>query len=139
MDITRLRQPRCFLVYALAPEDWSAAKANRAFNAFVGDRDLPLVVFHDHFIGRPGGLAIFYAESDADRTALAESAHLPGWELDIRPLIFARSPSGFDEQTRFTLQAYRDQDWDQLRREERPTFGSPGQEAITAREDNQRE
>lgn len=135
MDISRLRQPRCFLVYDLAPEHWSAAKANQASNAFVGDRDLPLVIFHDHFIGRPGGLAIFYAESDTDRTALAESTHLPDWELDIRPLIFAHSPSRFDEQIRFTLQAYRDRSWDQLRREARPPYGDPRREAETAEDD----
>ena len=135
MDISRLRQPRCFLVYALAPEDWSASEANQAFNDFVGDADLPLVLFHDHFIGRPGGLAVFYAETEDERNALANAAHLSDWRLEIRPLIYSRSPAAFDEQIRFTLRAYRGQSWQKLRDEERPTYGDPRREVETAEED----
>jgi hypothetical protein len=120
-----LTQPRCFLVYALAPEGLPAAEANRVFNAYLADRRLPLPVFHDHFIGRPGGLAVFYAASEAERQALAASRHLDGWQVAVHPLIFARSPAGFDEQTAFTLRAYRGLDWETLQRE-LPPSGDPG-------------
>jgi hypothetical protein len=130
----RINKPRCFLVYALAPDGIPAADANRIFNAYIGDRRLPLPVFHDHFIGRPGGLVIFYAATAAERQALAESRWLEGWQVDVHPLIFSRSPAGFDEQTAFTLRAYRGRDWEQLQREPQP--GDPGREAETAVEDD---
>jgi hypothetical protein len=133
--LVRIKKPRCFLVYALAPDGFPAAEANRVFNEFVGDRELPLVLFHDHFIGDAGGLAIFYAESEEDRRALYGNRHLEGWRIEINPLIFAHSPGAFDKQTAFTLRAYRGLDWDVLRREQRPTFGQPAREAETATED----
>jgi hypothetical protein len=131
----RIKKPRCFLVFALAPDGLTAAEANRVFNEFVGDRDLPIVLFHDHFIGDAGGLAIFYAETQEERTALYGQRHLEGWRVEIDPLIFAHSPAAFDEQTAFTLQAYRGLDWDVVRHEHRPTFGQPAREAETALED----
>jgi len=125
MPMFHLTQPRCFLVYALAPEGLPAAEANRVFNAYLADRRLPLPVFHDHFIGRPGGLAVFYAASEAERQTLAASRRLDGWQVAVHPLIFARSPAGFDEQTAFTLRAYRGLDWETLQRE-LPPSGDPG-------------
>jgi hypothetical protein len=130
-----ITQPRCFLVYALAPEGMPASEANRIFNAYIGDRRLPLPVFHDHFIGRPGGLAVFYAATEAERQALAESQHLADWQVAVHPLIFARSPAGFDEQTAFTLRAYRGLDWEVLQRDLQPHSGDPGPEAETPAED----
>lgn len=135
MDITRLRRPRCFLVYALAPDELSPREANRIFNSFIADRRLPLPVFHDHFLGRPGGIAVFYASTDEEREALTEGELLEGWKVEIRPLIYARSPAGFDEQTRFTLRAYRGLSWDRVRVEDRPTYGDPDREVDTGRED----
>jgi len=41
----RIRKPRCFLLYALAPSDLPAAEANRILNAFIGDPHLPLAIF----------------------------------------------------------------------------------------------
>ena len=130
-----IRKPRCFLVTALAPEGLSPAQVNATFNAFVADKSLPLVLFHDHFIGELGGMAIFYAEDAGQREALQASETLAGWQVAIRPLIFAYSPAAFDAQTAFTLRAYRDQDWEQLRQEERPAYGSPQREAETGQED----
>ena len=130
-----ISQPRCFLVYALAPEGMPASQANLIFNAYIGDRRLPLPVFHDHFIGRPGGLAVFYAATEAERQALAESKLLAGWQVAIHPLTFARSPAGFDEQTAFTLRAYRGLDWETLQREPQPPADDPGREAETAADD----
>jgi hypothetical protein len=111
-----------------------ASQANHEFNDFIADRDLPLAVFHDHFIGQAGGVAVFFAETHAERDALLDGEHLPGWDVSMHPLIFARSPAAFDEQIAFTLNAYRDQDWEQLQRESRPSYGDPRAEAESAQE-----
>ena len=131
----RTVNPRCFLVYALAPSGLPAAEANQIFNEFIGNTQLPLVVYHDHFIGNPGGLAVFYVHTLQERDALLDSEPLPGWTVDIHPLIFSRSPAAFDEQIAFTLKAYRGQDWEVLQNEQRPIFGKPSKEAETAAED----
>lgn len=131
----RLNQPRCFLVYALAPAGLPAAEANRLFNAYIEDRSLPLALFHDHFIGHPGGLAIFYAETAEERLALTNASALEGWQVEVRPLIFSRSPAALDEQIAFTLRAYRGRDWEALQREARPVYGDPRREAETAAEE----
>ena len=135
MTSFHIRKPRCFLGYALAPEDFSAAQANQQFNAFVADRSLPLVLFHDHFIGQPGGVAIFFVETAQERETLAQHAGLDGWHVDVRPLIFSYSPAAFDEQTAYTLRAYRGQDWETLQQEKRPSYGNPAREAETAVEE----
>ena len=129
------KKSRCFLVYALAPDGTSAREANRIFNEFIGDRTLPLAIFHDHFIGEKGGVAIFFVESPEDQERLRTSERLAGWRVEIRPLIFSRSPAAFDEQIAFTLNAYRDNDWELLQRENRPNYGDPRREAETAMED----
>jgi hypothetical protein len=131
----RIQKPRCFLVYALAPKNLPAADANRIFNEFIGDLDLPLVVYHDHFIGQPGGVAIFYVDRPEAREALLNQKHLEGWQIDIQPLVFSYSPSAFDEQTAFTLKAYRGLDWEDLQKEKRPSYGDPHREAETAEEE----
>ena len=134
--MSQLKKPRCFLVYAHAPEGMLPSEANRLFNEFVGDRSLPLVLFHDHFIGKPGGIAIFYIESQEDREAMTKANHLAGWTIEIKPLIFSYSPSAFDEQIAYTLKAYRGQDWQTLRSEDRPSYGhDPRREAETAMEE----
>ena len=132
----RIRKPRCYLLYALAPESVTPQQANQRLNAICGDRSLPLSIYHDHFIGQPGGLIIFFADSQDERQALEYllPEQLSGWEWTLHPLIFSRNPAAFDEQIRFTLAAYRDRDWDKLRLEERPTYGNPAQEAETATE-----
>lgn len=132
----RIQKPRCFLVYALAPAELPAADANRIFNIFIGDKNLPLPLYHDHFIGQAGGIAIFYVESPAARDALLTHKHLEGWQVEVQPLIFSYSPSAFDEQTAFTLRAYRGLDWEALQKEERPSYGNPSREAETAEEDH---
>ena len=99
----RIRKPRCFLLYAIAPREMPAAEANRILNAFIADPRLPLAIFHDHFIGEPGGIVIFYVESREERDALLSQTYLDGWRVEIQPLIFSHSPSAFDEQIAFTL------------------------------------
>ena len=130
----RIQKPRCFLLYALAPQGMPASDANRILNRFIGDPSLPLALFHDHFIGQPGGVVIFYVETTEQRDALLAQKHLDGWHVEIQPLIFSHSPSGFDEQTAFTLRAYRGLDWESLQRAQRPTYGNPQSEAETAEE-----
>jgi hypothetical protein len=137
--MSHVKKPRCFLVYALAPEGLSPAQVNQIFNAYIGDRRLPLVLFHDHFIGQLGGLAIFYAETEAEREALYRPDQLEGWEVKIHPLIYSDSPAGFDEQTAFTLRAYRGINWEQLRHEKRPRYGDPNREAETGEEHDEDE
>lgn len=117
------KKPRCYLVYALAPEGVRAAEANRAINEMTADEQLPLALWHDHFIGQAGGSIIFYVESRAEQKALFDSHHLSGWQVDYRPLVFSFSPSAFDAQTGFTLKTYRAADWEELRGKERPNYG----------------
>jgi len=142
--MARVTPPRCWLLYALAPEGMSAAEVNRRFNAYIGDRRLPLVLYHDHFIGQPGGVAIFYAATEAERQALHLTAATPltGWRVEVRPLVYSYSPAAarwavmtFDAQIAFTLRAYRGLDWEQVQRAERPAYGDPAREADTASED----
>ena len=131
----RISKPRCFLLYAIAPSGLPASEANRILNAFIGDPTLPLAIFHDHFIGQPGGLVLFYVETTAERDALLAQTYLEGWQVEIQPLIFSHSPSAFDEQIAFTLRAYRGMNWETLQKEQRPSFGTPSREAETAQED----
>jgi hypothetical protein len=135
MQLPQIRKPRCFMVYAMAPDDLSPSEANRVFNAYVADRRLPLVIFHDHFIGKPGGVAIFYVENAEERQALLGCETLNGWAVEIRPLIFSYSPAAFDAQTSYTMAQYRDEDWETLQRVKRPHYGNPVAEAETAAED----
>ena len=130
----RIQKPRCFLVYALAPENLPAAEANLIFNNFIGDLNLPLAIYHDHFIGQPGGFAIFYVDTPQARDILLNQKHLEGWQVDYQPLIFSYSPSAFDEQIAFTLKAYRGMDWEDLQKEQRPSYGDPRREAEIAEE-----
>lgn len=102
----RITKPRCFLVYALAPEGMSPGEANRQFNQFIADKSLPLVLFHDHFIGQAGGVAVFFVETAQEQEALAHSTSLTGWQVEIHPLVFSRSPAAFDGQIAFTLRQY---------------------------------
>jgi hypothetical protein len=131
----RVKNPRCFLVYALAPQGLSAAEANRIFNEFIAEPGLPLALYHDHFIGQPGGIAIFFVETSAERDALLAQEFLEGWLVEYQPLIFSYSPAAFDEQIAFTLKAYRGIDWAGLQKEQRPSYGKPSLEAETAQED----
>ena len=133
--VKRITRPRCFLLYAIAPGDLPASEANRILNAFIGDPALPLAVFHDHFIGQPGGLVVFYVETTKERDALLAQTYLEGWRVEIQPLVFSHSPSAFDEQIAFTLRAYRGVNWETCQKEQRPSFGNPSREAETAEEE----
>ncbi len=127
----RFRNPRCMLVNALAPKGTKPPEANRLFNAFVADETLPMVLFHDHFLGELGGVAIFFVDSAESRDALLNHTHLADWKIDYRPLIYAHSPGAFDAQIAYTMRAYRDADWDTVRNEQRPAYGNPTLEVQT--------
>jgi len=130
-----IKKPRCFLVHSHAPTGMLPSEANHIFNEFVSDRTLPLVIFHDHFIGDPGGVAIFYCKSAKEREALYNSKHLESWNVEVLPLIFSYNPAAFDEQIDYTLRAYREKDWGSLRIDKRPSYGDPRKEAETASEE----
>ncbi len=130
----KFTKPRCVLVFALAPKELRAADANRILNEFVADRGLPQVLFHDHFIEKRGGVAIFFVSSAAEREALNNSKHLVGWDVQMNPLIFSYNPAAFDEQIRYTLQSYRGVNWELLQKEARPAYGDLREEAETAEE-----
>lgn len=122
-------------MHALAPAGCTPEQSNRLFNQFITDPAKGLVLFHDHFIGAPGGVAVFFIESPEEREAIMTAGPLIDWTIDVRPLIFSHSPAAFDEQIRYTLEAYRDADWEVLRREQRPRYGDPARETATGEED----
>ena len=109
-------------------------KANELFNAYVADHKRGLALFHDHFIGQRGGVALFFVETEVEREALKDVGELENWHVAIHPLVFSYSPAAFDEQIAFTLKSYRDEDWETLQRDKRPGYGNPRQEAETAEE-----
>ena len=74
------------------------------------------------------------AERDALTAALQDGTHLAGWAVDLRPLIFSYSPAALDEQIDYTLRAYREQSWEALRQNQRPSYGDPRAEAESAQE-----
>lgn len=137
MATKRTKRPRCYLVYALAPDGTSMRAANDAINALVADRELPLALFHDHFLDRPGGTAIFQVTNpdDIDAIDTALKRHLAGWNSAAHPLIFSFNAAAFDEQIAYTLREYQGQDWETLQREKRPHYGNPVREAQTGLED----
>jgi hypothetical protein len=134
IPVTKIGKPRCFLVHAIAPSGLSASDANDRLNKYVSDPSRGLAIWHDHFIGAPGGTAIFFVEDDAQRHALTESGTLDGWRVTVHPLVFSHSPSAFDEQITYTLRVYRNADWAALQLEQRPHYGNPQIEAETASE-----
>ncbi|MGD0189430.1 MAG: hypothetical protein ABSD74_01680 [Rhizomicrobium sp.] len=140
MTTARTKRPRCYLVYAGAPDGTAMRAANdaiNAINALVGDEALPLCFFHDHFLDRPGGLAVFYVTSHADVDAIDEGIvrHLKDWNAEARPLIFSFNPAAFDEQIAYTLRTYRDKDWSELKTHTRPAYANPFREAEAGIED----
>jgi hypothetical protein len=120
----RIKKPRCFQVYALAPQRLSASEANHIFNEFIAEPGLPLALYHDHFIGQPGGLAIFFAKTSQERDALLAQEFLKDRQVEYQPLIFSYSPAAFDAQIAFTLKAYRGLEWERLQKEKRPSYGN---------------
>ena len=107
-------KPRCFLVVANAPENLKLREANALFNEYIGDRKRGHCVYHDHFMDRPGGVAVFALENDEQRENLG--VDLNGWNLEIHPLIESRSAAGFVYQLDYTSSNYAGIPLDQLLR-----------------------
>ena len=98
---------RCHLVYTLAPAGVSARQANDLFNEYVADESRGLAVWHDHFIGRHGGVVVFDVRDGQEEARLEDPGPLEGWQLATHPLTFALTAVGFSAQISFTLENYR--------------------------------
>jgi hypothetical protein len=85
----------------------SAREANELLNDYVGDARRGICVFHDHFVGRHGGVVVVDVQTDEEAALLDDPGPLGGWELAVHPLTFALTTTGFVAQTRFTVERYR--------------------------------
>jgi hypothetical protein len=111
--------PRCYLVYAVAPESTSARDANELVNTYIegGSRGLP--VFHDHFTGEPyGGVAVFEVRTDDEERRLADLGPLSGWKVGVHALTFSLTGVGFVAQTDLTIEGYGNTTIEALRKAE---------------------
>ena len=102
------QQRGCWAVWAYAPDGTAMRRANEAINKFIADAARGLVLFHDHFADKPGGMAIFDIETPEQLTALQDPGPLESWDFRTHPLIFAGSALRFLFQCDYTMQAYRD-------------------------------
>ncbi len=99
--------PRCYIVYAVAPQGTSAREANDLLNAFIEAPGRGLPVFHDHFTGAPhGGVAVFEVRSEDEEARLADHAPLSGWDVGVHALTFSLTGVGFVAQTELTTEEY---------------------------------
>ena len=53
-------------------------EASRSFKELVGNPGLPLALFHDPFIGRPGRVAVLHILTASERDALIGQYHPEG-------------------------------------------------------------
>lgn len=120
MLIVSVMNERCYLVYALAPAGMSARDANDRFNDYVADERRGICVFHDHFVGEHGGVAVFDVRSDAELAAVRDPGPLAGWHMVVHGLTFALTAVGFAAQTEFTLDQYAGTTLEALRAAEAP-------------------
>ena len=108
MDLKK-SEKRCWVVWADAPEGTTLREANDAVNAFVADHARGMLLFHDHFGDRPGGLAVFDIETRAQFESLHDDGPLAGWTVRRHPLIFAEGSLGFLFQIDYSMIGYRKQ------------------------------
>ena len=137
IEVIRAKKARLHMLYALAPENCKPSEANRLINNIVLSDKTPLCIYHDHFLGKAGGLAFFDITDlkEIDELEKESLNILEGWSIEIRPLIFSHNPAAFDEQIAYTIDAYSNQNWDDLKKENRPTYVSPIEEVETASDD----
>ena len=57
-------------------------------NAYIADVKRGLSLFHDHFIGQRGGVAIFFVETEEEGKALEDLGELADWQMNIHRLSF---------------------------------------------------
>lgn len=117
-ELARGKQ-RCYVVYAVAPEEATARQANELLNEYVEDRRRGFVIFHDHFTGKPhGGVAVFDVRDQEAFDLLDDHGPLAGWELAVHALTFSLAATGFAAQMALTAEAYGGKRLDQLRADE---------------------
>jgi hypothetical protein len=98
---------RCYLVYAVAPDGVSARAANDVLNEYIGDRRRGIIVFHDHFTGKPhGGVAVWDVSSVEEQALLDDPGQLADWDVRVHPLTFALAAAGFAAQMELTIEGY---------------------------------
>ncbi len=117
-ELARGKQ-RCYLVYAVAPEQVTARAANELLNEYIEDRRRGFVIFHDHFTGKPhGGLAVFDVRDREAVDLLEDHGPLEGWDLAVHALTFSLAATGFAAQMALTAEAYGGKKLDQRREDE---------------------
>jgi hypothetical protein len=107
-------------VYALAPSDANVRSSNHLFNDYISNSRRGLVVFHDHFVNRPGGIAVFDVRSDEEAKMLDNPGPLDGWKIEIYGLAHSITAVGFAAQMNYTLEQYGGTTLDVLASEEEP-------------------
>lgn len=100
-------KPRCYLVYALAPDSLPMGEADRVFNDFINHPQYGVVICHDHFVDQVGAYAVFFLENENQFRLLSDATQLKGWQVAVHPLTFSDSGAGFLAQIEFTLKNYR--------------------------------
>ena len=112
---------RCYVVYALAPAGVSAREANDGLNEYVADGRRGVLVFHDHFTGKPhGGVAVFDIRDGTAYELLGDPGPLEGWEVRVHALVYALTATGFAELVDFNLEHYAGTTLEKLREVEEP-------------------
>jgi len=86
---------KCYAVIAFAPKNMSLHDADTVFNEFISDSSRGTVLYHDHFVGRAGGIAIFHVSSEGELRQLQNESCLNGWDVMICPLTFTENLSSF--------------------------------------------
>jgi hypothetical protein len=81
--------------------------ADTVFNEFISDSSRGTVLYHDHFVGRAGGIVIFHVSSEGELRQLQNESCLNGWDVMIYPLTFTEKPIEFLYQIDFTMAVYR--------------------------------
>jgi hypothetical protein len=111
---------RCYLVYALAPSDANVRSSNHLFNDYISEPQRGLVVFHDHFVSRPGGVAVFDVHSDEEARMLDDPGPLVGWQIEIHGLAHSITAVGFAAQMDYTIEQYGGTTLEKLASQEEP-------------------
>jgi hypothetical protein len=107
MTTLKFFKKKCYVLIAYSPGGMSLSEADVAFNEFISDKSNGMVLFHDHFVGRSGGIAIFFVDSQGELDSLQSKERLKDWELQIYPLTFTEIPVEFLYQIDFTMGVYR--------------------------------
>ena len=104
------KRSRCYLVYAIAPEDMSARDRERhaeRLHRRAGARaDRLARPLHRPSPRRVRGLRS--GSTEDEEAKLADPGALAGWELSTHPLTFSMTALGFIAQAEFTLRNYGD-------------------------------